>query len=449
MNEKAKIIKAYPVKNYFINTITKDVDLEECVLDLLDNCIDGARRVIARVAGAPQPEKPYQGFEANIVCTKDSFKIIDNCGGIPLDFAIDYAFHFGRRPDAPKDADGQIGLYGIGMKRAIFKVGKQITIETSTEELGYRIPIDVPAWQKKSDDWDFDFEDAQKWEHPGTSIVIRDLNEEAMEEFALETFPNRLIRTIARDYSLFLQKEFKVTVNGFLIEPYEFRLREGADFKPVNIEYNDEIEKSVAISITAGMADIPPADETPEVLDKIREVDYYGWFVACNDRIVLPGDKSADTVWGHDYFPRWHAQYYGFMGIVNFVSSDPNILPWTTTKRDLNPESPLYRRAVTRMKEVTRGYINYTNERKVNLEQAKEAERGAKPKPLRDLSKSDKIVLPRFVVKPRVVTVNIQYRKPKDLVTKVAESLGNRIMSYKDVGIKTFDYYVDSEVEEE
>lgn len=449
MNEKAKTINAYPVKDYFISTITKDVDLEDCVLDLLDNCIDGARRVIAKSGGGPEPEKPYQDFEANIVCAKDYFNIIDNCGGIPLDYAIDYAFYFGRRPDAPEDAGSQIGLYGIGMKRAIFKIGKQIEIETSTKDLGYRVPINVPAWQKKPDVWEFDFEDAKTWEHPGTTIVIKDLNEEAVEEFALGTFLHRLIRTIARDYSFFLQKGFKVTVNGFKVEPYEFRLREGADFKPVNIKYYDEIEKDVAISIAAGMADIPPTDETPEELDKIREADYYGWFVACNDRIVLPGDKSVDTVWGHDGFPRWHTQYYGFMGIVNFVSSDPRILPWTTTKRDLNPESALYRRAVTKMKEVTRVYINYTNERKANLEKAKEAELKAEPKPLHVLSKSDKIILPRFERKPRVKMANILYQKPQDLVRKVAESLGHRNMPYKDVGIQTFDYYVDNEVEEE
>ncbi len=445
MNDEKKI-HAYPVKDFFIHTITKDVDLTECVLDLLDNSIDGALRVIAKKKEAKLQDRPYQGFEAHIVLDAYSFTIKDNCGGIPLDYAIDYAFYFGRRPGFPADVESQIGIYGIGMKRAIFKTGKIIEIETSTEEIAYRVPINVPAWQEKTDDWDFDFEDAQKWENPGTSIVIKDLNKEAADEFVLSAFRNRLIRVIARDYSFFLQKGFKVTVNDFEIEPYEFRLRESADFKPINIDYVDEIEKNVAISIAAGMADIPPVDETPEEVDKIREADYYGWFVACNDRIVLPGDKSEKTVWGEGM--RWHFQYYGFMGIVNFVSSDPLKLPWTTTKRNLHLESALYRRTVTKMKQVTRVYIDYTNERKANLEKAKEVELKAEPKLLSVLSKSEQIILPSFEKKPRVKMANIHYRKPRDLVVRVAESLGDRNMTNKEVGIQTFDNYVDNELEE-
>lgn len=446
MNANRKI-HAYPVKDYFIHTIIEDIDLQNCVLDLLDNCIDGAKRVIA---GRTTPEQPngLHHFQATMTCSPDSFEIRDNCGGIPLDYAIDYAFHFGKRSDTPEDAKGLIGLYGIGMKRAIFKMGTIIDIVTSTDDIAYKVPINVPEWQKKRD-WDFDFEDAEKFDVPGTSISIKGLKKDISEEFSLDSFQNRLRRIIARDYSFFLQKGFQVTVNNIEVKPYDFRLREGADFKPINTEYQDEIEKDVRITIYAGMADIPPEEDTPEELDKIKEVDYYGWFVACNDRIVLPGDKTSLTVWGRDdNFPRWHSQYYGFMGIINFSSSDPRKLPWDSTKRRLNPESGLYKRAVTKMKEFTRQYIDYTNERKDDLDRAKKIEQAAESKSLFSLSKSDKIIAPPFIKKPKVRMVNIQYRKPEDLVKKVADSLGYRNMPYKEVGIETFDYYVDVEIVE-
>ena len=32
---------AYPRKNFFIQMFTKDISLEDCILDLIDNSIDG------------------------------------------------------------------------------------------------------------------------------------------------------------------------------------------------------------------------------------------------------------------------------------------------------------------------------------------------------------------------------------------------------------------------
>ena len=49
----------------------------------------------------------------------------------------------------------------------------------------------------------------------------------------------------------------------------------------------------VKISIMAGMADVPPDDDSAEADSEIRETEYYGWFVACNDRIVLAGVKQS------------------------------------------------------------------------------------------------------------------------------------------------------------
>ena len=35
------VAKAYPRKNFFVQMFTKDISLEDCVLDLIDNSIDG------------------------------------------------------------------------------------------------------------------------------------------------------------------------------------------------------------------------------------------------------------------------------------------------------------------------------------------------------------------------------------------------------------------------
>ena len=87
--------------------------------------------------------------------------------------------------------------------------------------------------------------------------------------------------------------------------------------------------------------------------------------------------KRSGPVWGNEGFTRWHPQYYGFSGMAFFHGNNPNLLPWTTTKRDVDESSPLYRRAVKEMKVATQPWIEYTNRRKDDLEEAKQKERAA------------------------------------------------------------------------
>ena len=113
---KDHTVDARPVKSFFIEMLTRDIELVDAILDLLDNCVDG----ILRTEGNSLDEKPYDGFNAKIMFDENSFSISDNCGGIPWKLH-DYAFRMGKDP---KDRDPNlqtIGVYGIGMKRAIFK----------------------------------------------------------------------------------------------------------------------------------------------------------------------------------------------------------------------------------------------------------------------------------------------------------------------------------------
>src|SRR5213592_2622641 len=94
-------VNAAPVKSFFVYMLTRDIRLEDAILDLLDNCVDA---VLRSNASKPAKErKPnYKGFGAEIEFDKDSFTITDNCGGIPWSLH-DYAFRMGRMFDRPAD----------------------------------------------------------------------------------------------------------------------------------------------------------------------------------------------------------------------------------------------------------------------------------------------------------------------------------------------------------
>jgi hypothetical protein len=449
---------ASPTKDFFIYMITKDISLDECILDLLDNSIDGANndlqrkheKTVKRAKGKKKSISPdvrrYQGYHAEVWLSRNEFRIEDDCGGISLDDAVNYAFHFGRRHDAPTNAGYPIGLYGIGMKRSMFKMGKDITIESTTENDSFLVKIDVEKWASLNE-WDFDLDPLESREPFGTKILIKVINEGIDEELADPVFVNKLIKLIGRGYSLILQRGFEIKINGTEVKPYVFYLRESEDFKPVKRQYIDE-ETGVEVEIVAGLAGMPPDDISAEAATaRQAEAEFYGWFVLCNDRVVLAADKSEETVWGDEGFPIWHWQYTGFAGIASFRSTDPGKLPWTTTKRSLDATSPLYRRAVTMMKEVTRDYLNYTHKRKTDESGAKVIERKTVRVPISDIQVRDRMVVPKIAAKNRLTTVTITYPKPKEEVLKVAKALGNSNMSNKQVGIETFDYYRDNEVE--
>jgi hypothetical protein len=193
--------------------ITKDISLVDCILDLIDNSLDGARK--AQHAASPEAILDnYNGFHANVDSSAQRFHIADNCGGIKLSEAIDYAFHFGRRLDAPTEGDYSIGLYGIGMKRAIFKMGNKIEIYSSTDQEAFRTKIDVKEWLARAlvsvpgqasakEDWDFDMDDAEVNPDTGTSISIDELHPSISAQFANPEFENSLARIVARDYAQF------------------------------------------------------------------------------------------------------------------------------------------------------------------------------------------------------------------------------------------------------
>ena len=131
--------------------LTRDIRLEDAILDLIDNCLDGA----LRLGNGGKPD--YSNYLVKITLAKDHFSIEDNCGGIPREVAKNYAFKMGREPNDNRDSDTEtIGMYGVGMKRAIFKMGRNAIVKTRHDKDGsqdtYEVPI-TAAWLDATN-WD-------------------------------------------------------------------------------------------------------------------------------------------------------------------------------------------------------------------------------------------------------------------------------------------------------
>jgi hypothetical protein len=232
-----KRIKAGPTKAFFVKMLTRDIDLADAILDLLDNCIDGVVRELNRLKKHSKNGSPYKGYWAKIIATPDGFEIWDNCGGIPQNIAEKSAFMLGRT-DLARDSDIEtVGMYGIGMKRAIFKMGQHSVVISHPESGPYKVEI-PPEWL---DDEPSDTDSADDQKNPwqlelaritkglsenGTKINVTCLNDGISRQFDKERSPflADLEKEIARHYALIMEKGFVVTLNGTRIKPVSIKL---------------------------------------------------------------------------------------------------------------------------------------------------------------------------------------------------------------------------------
>jgi hypothetical protein len=431
-------INAHPTKEFFVDMITKDISLEQAVLDLVDNSVDAARRF-----KVPGPNS-LVGYVIAVQIEPDSFKIIDTCGGFDKKTARDYAFRFGRPVDREKSAHS-IGQFGIGMKRALFKFGSYFDVCSATSAEKWAVSVDVARWQAETD-WVFPWaefpEDSKVSEQrPGTQIVVSRLRPEVAARFGTTLFINSIENLIRSKHRQFLVDGLSIVVNGRHLTATNLSLLVTGRLKPGvdTITFDDPGQASVEARIVTGVGDsIPKAA---------------GWYVICNGRAVLEGNRSEETGWGiieeekgEILIPKFHNQFARFRGIVWFDSEDSARVPWNTMKTDVDRESRVWQQTFLRMIDMMRPVIDFLNDLDRDIEEH-----------TRDGSALLKHVTQAFFVNsdefrqrspfkaPRSVdvpnpgppTVKIQYSRPLADVEFLKDALD--VGSAKGVGERTFD----------
>lgn len=404
--------KAVPTKQFFVSMLTRDINLDDAILDLIDNCLDGALRL------ADGDEVDYKKHRIEIKLSKDQLSIEDNCGGIPRDVAIHYAFKMGREADDERDADTEtIGMYGVGMKRAIFKMGKDALVRTRHGTDTFEVPI-TSEWLEDKDWAELPIKvpsnTSEKLSKPGTKIVVKRLYPGVARHFENAAFVNDVKTAISHHFTMFLQRGLKIEINGESVKPVHVEVlvskrKDG----PAPYVYRKTID-GVLVSITVGLNTSRQYDADDEDDDGDfggqRNSATAGWTVLCNDRAVIVGDKNRLTGWG-DGIPLYHDQFIVITGIIEFRAKDAKQLPVTTTKRALDTSSNVWLESLVKMKEGMRIWISYTNKWK-NHPREDQASHWADARPM-SLSKAIEAVAPRTSVKRGSDVLEFDPRKVK------------------------------------
>lgn len=447
MNEEKdkSVVAADPAKGFFVSMLIKDITLRDAIGDLVDNAVDAIKK--------RAESDDLSDYEIDVKLGKTYFSISDNGYGMEAEIARTTAFNFGKS-DKHELISNSIGQFGIGMKRAFFKLGNIIDVRSTSATSRFEIEIDVKEWLKDKDSWRYHFKEETLKENiknppskTGFYVKITELSNDSVLSFGDKSFINQLINEIQYEHLLNINKGLSIKINDFKLNPTSIDLVFDDNIKPT---YWEKIGDEEKVRVIAGIS--------------TKDDEDGGWYIFCNDRLIIAKNKTDETVWTGskgDGVSLWHSQYHRFRGYVFFEAKDSSKLPWNTTKTGMDLDSPYYKEVRQQMIAMTKQVMGLMDKLKSEKEQdnpeenqkLNKAVEESLIKPLSVLqvleksqTLSNKFVYPERLFNPvkKKDNTKISYQVPTEKFNKVKEHI--KKSSPKDIGLSTFDYYYENEV---
>jgi hypothetical protein len=444
-----KSAKADPTREFFVSVLGKDISLVAAIIDLADNSVDGARRL------RPGDESSFDGLFIEIKTSADRFSIKDNCGGISVSTAETYAFRFGHPTTVPlpQYATGQ---FGVGMKRALFKLGNHFTIASNTQDSAFTMDVVVDKWAKKTGPWEFALENVRENvkiapKVIGTTIVVDSLHPTIVSDLSDAELLSDLRAELAQRHMLSLHRGLTITLNGYKLSLDAPAMIVSKQIIPAYMRLSLNGGAPIDVRLLCGVSKGPVRDG--------------GWSVFLNERMVLLNDKSELTGWGtrdERRIPRYHGQYGRFRGYAFLSCPETTRLPWDTTKTGLDVDRPEYRAVASRMISLMEPVVRFLddvseeiaviNEKQLDdpgpLVQALSARERSLFDVLDKLPRSAKVDRPfhrpaATLVKPPPTTQSIQFRRSRDEIAKMKKHF--RVRSAYAAGEAAWEYVLEAE----
>lgn len=353
-------IDTSPTKQLLVSNLTRDATMEACVFDLVDNAIDAARNCLyskmEKEADKNRLPDSYKGFWVSLHLDGEMIKIEDNCGGMGLGELSDDNLRFGY----PSEHEFGIGLYGVGLNRAIFKLGNNTVIDTESETDRAIVKIDRAQFLKDEGNWKIKGEGAKATGQRGTSIEITNLDATISKQAADSDWGIKVIAEIEKRYARFLVKGLEIKFNEEIVQPNLVDVRRDGPYPPFRKSF--KLDEETTVFIEAGQHSEHRFTAEPDYHTTVnRELsDEYGWSVVCNDRVIVHLDTSPKTGW----VKKWHPEFNGFVGNVYFTSKNPQNLPWNTSKTDIDQNHAGYQEVLKDMQSFVDRWRNQANEAK-------------------------------------------------------------------------------------
>lgn len=348
------IVDTRPSKEVVVDSLIRDITIEACIFDLIDNSIDAARETIYKLDKKLSTDKPpasYEKFNISITLNGENFSINDNCGGITKAHLASSVLRFGQR----SSHFSGIGVFGVGLNRAIFKIGNLINLDSDTGLERCTLELDTEKYIR-TDSWELPALRLASNKNIGTTINIKGLTSETSRKFSDTTWKQDLAREIGRRYGKLIEKGLTIKIDDIVIESKLIPLRTNSTYG-LDTKFF-KLSEDISVYIEAGQHSNHKFSAEPGYsIERNKPLTpEYGWTIFCNERAVIISDQTFKTGWGG----KFHTQFYGFIGNVYFSCPNPEKLPWSTTKTDVDLNNQAYQLTLEEMKKFSSKWKSYS-----------------------------------------------------------------------------------------
>ncbi|NFE72846.1 hypothetical protein FDC27_06865 [Clostridium botulinum] len=304
-----------PRKALFILALTKDEKLDSAICELIANSINAAERL--------NNSKVLKGYRAELYIGKNNnipydFLMKDNCGGISREDAKNKAFKLGN------DFKNYKLGFGIGMKRALFKLCEEFILESHTVNDSFKIQMNILDWEKKRG-WNIPIKNNNRKTklEPGVIISVPKLNKDIEKELLSQQFKKKLINKIKLNYETKLEAGFEIYINGKRILCDDMKSNNNV------LETGTYVFQGIELKIKI------------ECNSK-RSSDCYGWNYVINGDTIINGDKTSLSNW-EETVKDSNYNYEKFVGFVYINGDDVSKLPLNTTRDGIDTNNEIYK----------------------------------------------------------------------------------------------------------
>jgi hypothetical protein len=138
-----------------------------------------------------------------------------------------------------------------------------------------------------------------------------------------------------------------------------------------------------------------------------------------------------------------------FLGLVTFTSSNPELLPWTTTKGSINEDNAVWQEAKARMVSIARPVLQLLDSRYssegTDIQVSKVVEVAGTTMNVFNATISERKTF-KAPQKTGPKEVRVQYNAKQTELDKIRKYFSRASMSASEIGRRTFDFFLRNEV---
>lgn len=309
MKKQVGTLDAVPSKRLFLSIIA-DYDLNKSICELIDNAFDMWTR-----------NGRNREINISVILDRQDARIVveDDAGGVAKE---NLTFIVGPGQSGSGATDDTIGIFGVGTKRAVVALSKDIRIVT-------RVPGAATFQVEFDDSWLQD----EDWRLP--LFVVNNITEGSTRvelarlRVGIDDDAEKLLRShLSATYAKLLNMAgVSLTLNNKAIEPRLFdQWSYPPDYGPRRFsgKHRTPQGRDVTLEVIAGLS-----SESSPVSGE------YGVYFYCNDRLVAPAMKSIDVGFAKGLAGLPHPKV-SLTKVIVSMYGDAVAMPWNSSKSEIS-----------------------------------------------------------------------------------------------------------------